>query len=251
MDGKLIATVAIVASLVVLSNVFLMAPTETKILVYNQTTPTPMEVFVSNISRYTATIYVPAVDNQGNGIATVLKVESMPGEGRVLTNINQLLFWVDTQYSIQVAKKVAENITKQDLSKVDLIYEIETNASLIEGPSAGAALTLATIAALENKSTNSSVTITGTIAPDGSIGPVGGILAKAKASKDIGATLFLVPSGQGIQVNYKPIQHCERFGSFTYCTVEYKQEKIAITKEAGIAVKEVANIEEALKYFLT
>ena len=134
---------------------------------------------------------------------------------------------------------------------MDLIYTIETEAQVIEGPSAGAALTLATIAALENKSVNSSVVITGTINLDGSVGPVGGILAKAKVSKDAGAKLFLVPEGQGLQTSYKPIRRCERVGHFTYCTVEYEREKIDITQQAGIEVKEISHIQEALKYFLT
>ncbi len=203
------------------------------------------------VERSLVIISVPAVDNQGNGVSTILKVEALPGEGKILTNINQLLFWVDTQYSIQTAKAVAENITKMNLSNVDLVYTIETEAQVIEGPSAGAALTLATIAAIESKNVNSSVMITGTINPDGSIGPVGGILAKAKVSKDIGAKLFLVPEGQGLQTSYKPIKRCEKVGAFTYCTVEYERERIDITQQAGIEVKEIGNIQEALKYFLT
>lgn len=198
----------------------------------------------------TTTINIPAVDNQGNGVVAVLKVQAIPGEDRTLVNINQLLFWVDTQFSIRVAKEVAENITGLDLSQVDLIYTIETNASVIEGQSAGAALTIATIAALQNKTINPNVIITGTINPDGTIGPVGGILPKAQASKNAGATLFLVPKGQGTQINYRPIQKCEKFGPITYCTTEYKPEKIDISRDVGIEVKEVSDIQEALTYFV-
>lgn len=215
---------------------------------------TPQETLNTSIPSipYTSKIiHIPAVDDQGNGVVAVLKVQAIPGEGRALVNINQLFFWVDTQFSIRVAKNVAENITGLDLSKTDLIYTIETNASVIEGQSAGAALTIATILTLQNKTINPHVIITGTINSDGTIGPVGGILAKAQASKDTGATLFLVPDGQGTQTNYKPIQKCQKFGPITYCTTEYKTEKIDISKDAGIEVKEVSNIEEALKYFLT
>lgn len=200
--------------------------------------------------RRVAIVRVPAVDNQGNGVATTLRVEALSGEGRVLTNINQLLFWVDTQYSIQTAKSVAGNITNADLSKTDLIYGIETEASIIEGPSAGAALTLATVAVLGNKNINSSVAITGTINPDGTIGPVGGILAKAKASKDAGAKLFLVPKGQGLQTIYNPVKQCEKTASFTFCRIEYQKGNVDITQQAGIDVKEVSTVQEALKYFL-
>jgi len=92
--------------------------------------------------------------------------------------------------------------------------------------------------------------ITGTINHDGSIGTVGEIVAKAKAAKDIGITTFLVPFGQAVQTYYTPLRHCEKFGWVEYCTTEYKSEKVDVSKDVGIEVKEVSNIEEALKYFL-
>ena len=198
----------------------------------------------------TVIINLPAVDNQGNGVVAKLKVQAISGEGRVLTNIDNLLFWVDTQYSIKVAEMVAENITGADLSDVDLIYTIETDASVIEGGSAGAALTIATIAVLQNKTVPSDVMITGTINPDGSIGPVGAIFAKAKAAKDVGVKMFLVPEGQGSQVNYAPEKKCEQVGPVTFCTTEYKPQKLDISKDVGIEVKEVSTISDALKYFI-
>ncbi len=130
-----------------------------------------------------------------------------------------------------------------------MIYSIETNASVIGGPSAGAALTVATIAVLENKILNPKVMITGTINSDGTIGPVGEIVAKAKAAKDIGATTFIVPDGQAVQTYYIPEEKCQKFGPVTYCTTEYTAKKVDASKDAGITVKEVSNINEALGYF--
>jgi len=196
-------------------------------------------------------LHVPAVDEQGNGVATTLRVESKPGRGGTLVDVNQLLFWVDTQNSIRVAKRVAEEYTKLDLSKIDLIYSVETNASIIGGPSAGAALTVATIALVENKTLNPKVMITGTINSDGTIGPIGEVVAKAKAAKDIGANIFLVPEGQSVQTYYVPEESCQQFGSFTYCTTEYTAQEVDTSKDAGITVIEVSNIQEALKYFLS
>jgi uncharacterized protein len=195
------------------------------------------------------TLNVPAVDNDGNGIVTIIKVEAKPGSGRTLVDINGILFFVDTQNSIQIAKVVAANLTHARLSDIDLIYSIQTNASVIEGPSAGAALTILTTAALEGKQLTHNVMITGTVNLDGSIGPVGGITAKANAAKDVGATLFLVPQGQGSQTTYTPVQKCEQIGVITYCTTEYKASMIDVSKDLGIQVKEVRNIEDALPYF--
>ncbi|MGC8812176.1 MAG: S16 family serine protease [Candidatus Aenigmatarchaeota archaeon] len=220
------------------------------IILPNVTVGERTKIILSNESILQISMNIPAVDEEGNGVITKLMVEAKPGTGRVLVDINQLLFWVDTQNSIRVAQKVAQNYTNTDLSSIDLIYSIETNASLIGGPSAGAAMTVATIALLENKSLNKSVMMTGTINSDGTIGPVGEIVSKAKAAKDVGAKLFLVPEGQAVQTYYKPVEHCERFGPVTYCSTEYKPEKIDVSKEVGIPVKEVSTIQEALKYFL-
>jgi len=212
------------------------------------------KIEILNITNYTqerfVKIYVPAVDNEGRGVATVLKVGIKPGSGKVLVDINNILFWLDTQQSIQTAKKVAEAITKVDLSKFDLIYSLENiNATVVEGPSAGAALTIATIAVIEEKELDLKTMITGTINPDGSIGPVGGIIPKAQAAKEIGATTFLVPEGQGTQVNYVPEEKCERIGYFTFCTTTYKKKIENVGKSVGINVVEVKDIREAMKYF--
>lgn len=207
--------------------------------------------FVSSPSYSKATINLVAVDQDGNGASMPLTVEARPGSGRVLTNINEVLvWWVSTQQSIQTAKDVASNITKVNLSNIDLVYTLNTNATLIEGPSAGAAITAATIAALENKTLKSGIVVTGTINPDGSVGPVGGISEKAKAAKDVGATLFLVPKGQGVQSSYKTVKTCENLGSLTYCSTDYKVENVDISKSVGIDTKEVSNISDVLKYII-
>ena len=250
----LIVLIPLFAALFITSH--LTSTTETSIVTQTTVTQTTTTLEATKRTqpkvqwKQSATIKVPAVDNEGKGVVTMLKVDVMPGEGRILVNINQLLFWVDTQYSIQSAKMVAQNVTGMDLTSLDIVYTIETNASLIEGPSAGAALTVATVAVLENKTINDSVMITGTISRSGLIGPVGGVIAKAKAAKDIGAKLFLVPSGQATQTYYEPKRSCRQIGPVTYCTTNYVEKRIDVAKDVGIEVKEVSNINEALKYFL-
>jgi len=195
-------------------------------------------------------LYIPAVDAEGNGSYTILSVEAMPGSGRVLVDIDSLLFWSDTQQSIRVARNVAENITGKNLNKYDLVYSIYANASTVGGPSAGAAIAIATISALENKKINKSVMITGTVNHDGSIGPVGNIIEKAKAAKELNAELFLVPLLQSRDVIYEITKNCEKFGLSEVCTVEQIPKKINIGDEVGIKIKEVETIQEAMKYML-
>lgn len=196
-----------------------------------------------------AEIRVPAIDENENGVVTSLRVESKAGNGKTMVDINQLLFWVDTQYSIQTAKAVAENYTNANLSMTDIIYSIDTEAYLIEGPSAGAALTVATIAAIYNKTVNETIMITGTINFDGSIGEVGGVAEKAEAAKDIGASLFIVPKGQILETTYTKQRICQEMGLISYCRTEYITELSDIREQVDIDIVEASDIGEALKYF--
>jgi uncharacterized protein len=210
----------------------------------------PRLYFINESYTTFSSIRVPAVDQEGNGVITLLDVQVVPGNGRVLTNIDTLLFWVDTQNSIRTARSVAEEITGMRLSEYDIIYTITANASVIEGASAGAALTIATIAALENNTLNPSVMITGTINHDGTIGPVGEILAKAEVSKSLGATKLLVPLSQSSQITYESKRYCEKVGFSEICTIETIPHKVDVSEQIGIDIIEVRTIEEAMEYLL-
>ncbi len=195
-------------------------------------------------------MYLPAVDAEGIGVNTVLTVEAAPGSGRTLTDIDNLLFWADTQHSIRIARRVAENITGKKMEDHDIVYTIEApNASLIGGPSAGAALAISTIAAFEGKPLKEEVMITGGINHDGTISPVSAILEKAQAAKKAGATLFLVPLLQSRDVIYEESEHCEKFGNSDVCTTETRPRKVDVQAEAGIKVVEVETISDAMDYF--
>ncbi len=195
------------------------------------------------------TIYVPAVDRDGNGVITIIAVEAAKGSGRTLVDINNLLYWADTQNSIRIARKVAQEVTGINVSNYDLVYYIYANASVVGGPSAGAAITIATIAALLNKTIKPNVSITGSINHDGTIGPVGDIKAKAEAAKQAGMTTFLVPLTQSKEVIYETKKHCEKFGMAEFCTIEQIPKRVDIGEEVGINVVEVQNIREAMDYF--
>lgn len=262
LSDKLIVIVflAVAASLFVASFIFLDNFEQITPTTLTTTTTTTIAASKNNLQlsdgQHTAVLNVPAVDDHGKGVTTLLKVQAKPGDGKVLTDINQLFFWVDTQNSIRVARDVAQNFTSANISQIDLTYTIETNASAVEGPSAGAALTVATVAAVQSKTLRPDVMITGSIRSDGSIGKVDGIAEKAKAAKDIGAKIFLVPVGQGVVSEYKPVTKCEEQGTpgsgfyQKYCSTEYVQNKTNVGDDVGITVKEVSNVQEALNYFL-
>jgi len=206
--------------------------------------------FLSNINGTLIELEVPAVDTLGKGVSTILSVEATKGSGKTLVDIENLLFWADTQQSIRMARYVAGNITGKNLNNYDLIYSVKVqNASLIGGPSAGAAITIATIFALKEEKPKGNVMITGTINHDGSIGPVSEILEKAKAAKQANADLFLVPISQSYEVEYKSSEHCQEFGTTEICSNETTTNEVNVSEQAGIRVIEVKNINEALQYF--
>lgn len=196
-----------------------------------------------------ATISVPAIDKEGNGVLTKLYVEIVNGSGRTLVDIDNLLFWEDTQQSIRVAKKVAQNVTGISLDKYDIIYGVEADATIIGGESAGAALTIVTIAALENKTIKKDVMITGTINHDGTIGPVESILPKAKVAQAYGINTFLVPLLHSREIIYEVRKHCEKYGTMEFCTEERIPKKVNVSEEAKLDVREVGTIQEALAFF--
>ncbi|MCK5023270.1 MAG: hypothetical protein KAS04_03795 [Candidatus Aenigmarchaeota archaeon] len=235
---------------------FLGSFNETTVIYQNETRASSVITYIPygaiNISHPNASyasITIPAVDEEENGITTVLTVQVIPGNGRILANIDKLLFWTDTQNSIRTSSKVASDITGIDTSKYDIIYTIETNATSVEGPSAGAALAIATIAALTDKKLDPKIMISGAVNHDGTIGPVSQILPKAIAAKDIGGKILLVPLMQSEEITYKTNRYCEDIGSSQICTTEKVPQKIDIAEETGLEIVEVETIKEALEYF--
>ncbi len=220
---------------------FYFSPTKIKEIVVNE----------NNIKEKQIESNIVAIDNEGNGVTAKLVTEVRPGQGLVLVNINKVLADLSTQYSARIAAQAASNYTKISLDNVDISYSIISNASVVGGPSAGSMMAISTVAALENKTLNGSVFMTGTIKEDGSIGEVGGILEKAQAAKEEKGTLFLVPKGLGeYTVKYKEERSCSDYNGMQFCEIKYIPEKINIGEKVGIRVREVSNIQEAVKYFL-
>ena len=80
----------------------------------------------------------------------------------------------------------------------DFPFEVSVNIDdRIGGPSAGLIFSLAVYDTLTPGALTGGVTIsgTGTIAEDGSVGPIGGVQQKIVAAADSGAEIFLVPPG--------------------------------------------------------
>lgn len=83
-----------------------------------------------------------------------------------------------------------------DLSDAfDFVVDIDSGS--VGGPSAGLAFTLAVLDGLTpgELTGGATVAVTGTIDVGGRVGPVGGVVQKTAAVRDLGADVFLVPAG--------------------------------------------------------
>jgi len=184
-----------------------------------------LEGEVSELKKVSKAEYaVLAVNDFGKGYVIPLEVRIRSGDGRMLLDVANVLFDVSLQESAQQAVLVAREIARKDLRGKDILIIISAPVAErrieISGGSGGAAITLATIAALEDKNISKKVLITGTINRDHSIGRVAGIDEKAAAARDSGAPTLLVPFGQ-------------------------------TTSLSGLEVRQVSTIEEAMGYVIT
>jgi len=89
-------------------------------------------------------------------------------------------------------------IATQTVTTERFPFAIDIDTNRVSGPSAGLAFTLAIIDDLTpgDLTGGHRVAVTGSIQPDGSVAPVGGVAQKAIAARDHGATILLVPAGE-------------------------------------------------------
>ncbi|MBD3207381.1 hypothetical protein GF319_13700 [Candidatus Bathyarchaeota archaeon] len=186
---------------------------------------------------------------QGHVLHAVLELQE--GEGRILVN-TEVINGVDIQTSVRTATQVVERLTGISFSNTDIILTITATNQVdaVDGPSAGGAITVALMAALENKQIIEGVYMTGTIQSDGAIGQVSGIPHKALAAAVDGADKILVPEGQGNVVIYEP--KTVKIGRLSYTTYE----KVFVHLEDYLAdegytvdVVEISSVIEAYQLF--
>ncbi len=178
-----------------------------------------------------------------------ISVEIRPGRGRVLVQTTPLM-GVVFQDAANTAVYVAQNKTGKDLSGSDIIFSITAQSQIpeVDGPSAGALMTLLVISAIENKELKKDVTMTGTIDQHGHVGAIGGVVEKAKAANESGKTLFLLPKENSGLVQY--VEKQRTIAGITIIeqvpqTVDAKQ---YIETNIGIRTEYVDNIDDILKY---
>ena len=127
--------------------------------------------------------------------ATITVTAASNGSGHVFLDTFPLAE-IDMQGSARLAARVAAQLTGKPLAEHDFFFVLRSGSQIIGGPSAGATLAVGAVAALNGWKVRPDALMTGTIQPDGSVGPVGGIPEKAKAAADVGVKRFLFPLGE-------------------------------------------------------
>lgn len=104
----------------------------------------------------------------------------------------------------------------------------------VDGPSAGALFTVGILSAVRGDKLNPEVTMTGTINPDGTIGPVGGIPYKIEGAAAAGKKTVLIPISSRME-----------YDSFTEKYVDLVEHG----KANGVTVHQVNDVWDAYKHF--
>ena len=127
-----------------------------------------------------------------------------------------------------VAEIQAVLIAGVDPRKVQVTYSLQ---EAIDGPSAGALLSAASLASVRGVPLRPRTTMTGTVLPDGSVGPVGGISDKLRAAQTAGFTRVLVPVGPSTDLRTgRPV------------------DLVALGRSIGVEVIPVSDVPEAYGY---
>ncbi len=195
------------------------------------------------------TLYAPAVSRGGGGALIQVNLTiKYPGSGRLFFSAKPLVE-LDTQATARIASYVAAVVTGHNYYDYDYYVVMTSQSLVVGGPSAGALMTIGFTALFLDKQVNENISITGMINPDGSIGPVGGLLEKLDAVANHGYKVFLIPLGQ--RIIYVEERKIHKLPWGYYETITYKPVDLVVEgAKRGIAVVEVSNIFEAMKYFL-
>ncbi|MHB1260521.1 MAG: S16 family serine protease [Thermoplasmatota archaeon] len=181
----------------------------------------------SDLVQVTALAVAEDAEQSFVGVAATVEAQVLAGgAGRVYVATKPLA-QTDMQGSARLASRVAANLLGATWDDYDYLVSFRSDSAVIGGPSAGAVMALALTTALHNLREPDSpwtldpeVAATGTINPDGTIGPVGGIPAKAEGATAAGITTFLYPAGldvattqvRGRTVAVEMQHHCADLG---------------------------------------
>ena len=191
---------------------------------------------IEKVHVRTTTIHGLAVMENGTGTIVDINITLIsPGDGKVYVSTNPLPIAQEGTYitSATIAAYVASILANKSLNNYTILISADPKVLEIGGPSASAYITCAIYALMMNKTMSDDVVMTGMIMPDGTVGPVGGILEKVRAAAKYGFKVVLIPYGEQYYRRVTGIVNIVREG-----------------ERLGVQVVPVMDVREALKYFV-
>ncbi|MEW6307993.1 MAG: Lon family ATP-dependent protease [Bacillota bacterium] len=135
-------------------------------------------------------------------VGSVLEIEAVafparePGKGAIRFNDTAGSMAKDSVFN---AATVIRRVTGQELADFDLHVNIVGGAQ-IDGPSAGCAILIAIISALQGRPVRQDVAVTGEVSVRGRVRPVGGIVEKIYGAKQAGMVKVVLPADNAKEV---------------------------------------------------
>ncbi|MFW6022855.1 MAG: Lon family ATP-dependent protease [Bacillota bacterium] len=171
-------------------------------------------------------------------IGTVIEIEAVAfpaekkGHGTIRFNESAGSMTKDSLFNAAV---VVRKITGKRISDYDLHVNI-VGGGKVDGPSAGIAIMLAIISAVEKIPLRQDIAVTGEVSIQGSVKPVGGTREKIHAAEQAGIKNILIPHD-----NINDINHKDRFKVSPIITVNDALKKALLNENK---IKKLSNVIE-------
>lgn len=175
---------------------------------------------VVQVSRLTPYVFNKASDDLevgkifGLGVAgylgSVLEIEAVafaarnPGQGNIRFNDTAGSMAKDSVFN---AASVIRKLTGQDISNYDIHVNV-VGGGRIDGPSAGVAIMLAMLSAIQDQPLPQNIAVTGEVSIQGKVKAVGGVFEKIYGAKQAGIKRVFIPKEniQDVPVDLKGIE---------------------------------------------
>src|SRR5699024_10012863 len=142
------------------------------------------------------------ITGHGQLVNTIQEANGEPVNMRVRRNGDDQIFTIPVNQAEDGTYQIGVYLDSEFVFPID----VEIHLQDVGGPSAGLIFTLALIDRMTEDSVTDGRPIagTGTIDPDGTVGPIGGIQQKVMAAASEGATIFLAPEMNCPEITHVP-----------------------------------------------
>jgi len=142
------------------------------------------------------------ITGHGQLVNTIQEANGRPVDLRVRRNGDDQTFTIPVTQAEDGTYQIGVYLDSEFVFPID----VEIHLQDVGGPSAGLIFTLALIDRMTEDSVTDGRHIagTGTIDPDGTVGPIGGVQQKVMAAASAGATIFLAPEMNCSEITHVP-----------------------------------------------